>query len=370
MTADPARVWLRRGTGAAAGLALVVFASAMIALQHRWFREADWGLRYLAATAYIIAPLLAAACANDIARRAAPTLVELSRTTSHRARLWLGLVLSVWTWSLCAAALAAAVVLTIVAANHGVPPRDPWLALESASIFLAASMVGLVMGQFVSGVFAPVLAAVAVFGSANVLSSWGVPLFKTGVTSGTLVGLERSNLNASLVVAEHLVLVVVCAAWSWWWSGPRPVRGLVAKLSIGGALLAVAAGVAAVWSEPDEFVPTSERYVCVGDRPALCGPVRVKGVLRSAQQGFARAEAKLHGRGLELTQTVVVLRGAAVQQRASEGTPFALHPSRVHDGSIHNGDVAAVLAAPRACAALFSDTEFGPYLADIDLVQR
>jgi hypothetical protein len=184
------------------------------------------------------------------------------------------------------------------------------------------------------------------------------------------VGFERNNLNASLVVAEHLVLVLVCAAWSWWWSGPRPVRGMVAKLCAGGAVLALVAGAAAVWSEPDEFVPTSERYVCVGDRPALCGPVRVEAVLRSAQQSFATAEAKLEGGGLELTQTVVVLRGPAVQDRASEGTPFVLDPARVRDGSMENSDVAAVLATPRACAALFSDTDFEPYLADIDVVQR
>jgi hypothetical protein len=92
--------------------------------------------------------------------------------------------------------------------------------------------------------------------------------------------------------------------------------------------------------------------------------------MRSAQQGFASAVSQLDGRGLTLTPTVVVLRGSAVQQRAAEGTPFALDPSRVNNGSIDHNDAASVLAAPRACAALFSDTDFQPVLADIDAVQR
>lgn len=364
---NPLLLWMRRGAGLLVPVALTLLLLFVLVPGHRWFLDADWGLRYSGVVVLFMAPVLAAVAAFDASTRLQPTMALVARCST---RGWVVSVLpstAALLWALLVTAGAWGAVLVTVAAAGGIAPADWWVVPETVLAYAAALALGQWIGSRVRGVMAAVAAAVVVMVAATLPTMLGIQAFQVATSTGTMVGLVRTpsralvamGINASIVVL-FLGLTMATARGR---SRPRTAMLLALTLPV---LLTVSLGVAT--SAAQEFRPSPEAEVCVGTHPTVCGPQRTHPLLTVAQRDLAEAGTALRGSNLVLPARYAIARGEAVRALGTDTAQLPIELSSLVRGHLPHAALLRALSQPRACAAVFSARTAPEYLAYTDVV--
>lgn len=345
-------IWLRRGVGARVALLVAAFVLFQLFSRPEWENELDWATRLTGASLLLVCPCLGAAAAYDTAQRMRPTLADLSRGSP---RHWLHIALpaaAVVAWSVAAYVLVWAVAAVVVTARGGVGITDWWVFAEVIAPLVGAGAVGLCAGMAVSGPLAAPIAAVTVLGGTMVASPWGRGPFEAVTTYGTLTGLERPAVRSAAAVGAALLVGAVAAFTAR--QRHRTYRGRGGPFVLAGCavLAAVAVILPAAWPwDQDVYVPTSERYGCIGDDPSVCAPRSRLQLLQPVQASLADAYARLHGTDFTRPTTFRVTRGDF--SNLGGAAPLEYHPEDVRGDGYDTFATAEVLMRPHACAELY-----------------
>lgn len=355
----PLWIWSRSGPALPLGLVVLGAVGSTVVLDPDWHLEADWGLRLTAATVSFISPLVAAAVAFDTVRRHRPAVADFALASPRRVLPSVMPVVSLSVTVTLAYLLVWAGVLATAAASGGIGPTDWWVFPETLGPVIAAAFVGRAVGEWIHGIGAPIVAAVAVLAAAVVVSPWGRGPFEAVTTYGTLTGLERPPGQAAAVVAVTVVTAAmgaVAAARSRDWFR-RPLR----RALLVAALVPVWV-LPAAWPWPDQVYRTSTEPVeCTGTVPALCGPRSRVPLLAMAQPAFARAYERLQGTEFVRPSHFTVTRLGRYSD-LDGAAPLDFDPAALTGRGYPPGSVVAALLRPHECAELFDAAEAVPVL--------
>jgi hypothetical protein len=354
-------LWMRRGVGLTLLPTIVAFLGVSSLGNRAWSLDADWGLRYTAGAIILFAPLVAAVVAYDTARKLAPGLAVVGRGSVRGQRAGLLPMFAAVAWAVIATSLSWLVIIAVVARSGGVPPSDPWVWAEMASVYLAAGAIGALVGSRVPTVVAVALSAGAVFVLASLLGSQGIKALQVAMSTGTMIGLERTPARAALAISVNLAVALCAAAATVLLARPRQPRPWMIAAAAVPAALAVAVHLAFPFQD-SEYRPTRAPLACWGSAPALCGPSNAAPLLIAAQRDLAAARDSLEASGLPLPSTFSAVRP---DRYTTIGTaaPLTYDPSALVDGHLSREAVAQALAMPRLCSALFSEASAPEYLA-------
>lgn len=352
--------FLRRGTSIPLGLLVLGAVVGSVATNPDWHLELDWGLRLTSSTVAFVAPLVAASAAYETSRRHHPTVAAFARAGSRGPALHLipavGPALAAsGGYVLCWVGIT---LTTIV--NDGVGLTDPWVFPETLGPVLGAAAIGGMVGNWVRGIGAPVVAAAVVLSAAVLVSPWGRGPFEVVTTYGTLTGIERPPSQAGAAVVSALLTMALAASlccmgrvapWPRW-----------TRIALLAAFVPIwVAPVAHPW--PDQvFRVSSESVGCVGSSPSLCGPQSRLGLLRRAQPSFAAAYARLEGTPFDGPDAFRVTR-LDHYSRLNGAAPLDFDPAGLSSpqGYPLSGVVAALLR-PHQCRGLFDAQQSVPLL--------
>lgn len=365
----PLVVWARRGSGRILAPVVSGFLLASAFQSHPWLLDSRWATRAGASAVALVTPVLAAAVAYDVVRGVRPGLAEVG-SSSVRGR-WVALAPTVaaWGWALLPFVVAWAVVPVVVRSLGGAAGSDPWLYVEVAATLGAAACVGMAIGSWIEGLTGVVVAAGAVLTAQVVLESFDVRLFQVAVSSGTMIGIERTPERAVALVgvAAAVILGAIRAERCARSERPGPRRS-PALVGVGVAVVIMAvAGIR--WSD-GEYRPTREPTVCLGTAPILCGPRSARPLLIPAQRDLAVGRSALAGSSLPLPDVVHIARGDAVRELPDDAALLDYDPSQTRAGHLPRETVSATFALPRVCADLFRDAESAVVLERIRTVRE
>ena len=365
----PLFFWLRRGAVSLMLPATLAFLGVTAVGTSSWRLDAEWGMRYTAAGILVLAPLLAALVAHDVAKRLHPTLAELSLGSARGARTVLLPVVGGWLCAVVATLAAWGVMMLVVEGGGGYLTADPLVHLEMMAAFAAAAATGGVSGTLVPGPGAPAVAAGAVLTVATVLGGQGVKIFQVATSSGTMIGIERTPVRAALAVAVNLSVVLLCLGLLLLLRAGR-ARGSARLVLLCVPLVASIMAVLLMPLPDSEYRPSRSAQACVGSVPQVCGPDRAEELLTRAQLDLERATRQLAGAGLDLPTHYVVARGDAVRSIGPDRALLDYDPSAGSDGHLSTQSVVGALSAPRVCEALFHDDTAPAYLDRITVVAQ
>lgn len=362
--------WLRRGLGPWLFVPMTAFLVWTSVTTHPWHLEFDWGARYLSGALFVFSPLVAAAAAYDVARRAKPQLVDLGLGARRGVVGPLSPGLAVLLWALAACCVGWLTVGLITTLDDGLGPSDPWVFAETLAALGAAAVVGVVVAVLVDGVLAAVVAAGAVIVIASVTSGHGANLFQVASSTGSLIGIERTPARALATVFSHVAIAG---------SGVGVLTALFSAVStprrwMAGVTVTAAAVVAAalVWPFTEsEYQPTTGPSACVGSAAvAVCGPASAARLLETPAADLSAARDRLAGSGLVLPVRFHVLRGAAADDLPDDETLLDLDSSALVGGHLPVEVVSTTLATPRLCAAFYSNEAAPEYLDRVGVVRN
>ena len=359
--------WLRRGLGPWLFVPMTAFLVWTSLTSHPWQLEFDWGARTLSSAIFIFAPVVAAATAYDVARRARPLFLELSMGSRRGVVAPLVPAIAVLTWSLAACCIGWLAVLLVVFSSDGVGPHDRWVFMETITALVACAVVGVVVAVVLEGTLAAGVAAGVAILLATLTSGHGANLFQVASSSGSLIGIERTPDRAVATVLCHVVLssaAVVGLAGVF-----RAVRNR-RRWTVFTTLAATTVVLASMYwpFAESEYQPTSEAVVCTGSGVVVCGPASARPLLQNSAGDLSDARQKLAGSGLTLPERFYVLRGQAADDVPATATLLDLDSSSLVRGHLSTGAVAATLSMPRVCAAFYSDTGAPALLARVSVV--
>lgn len=360
-------IWARRGLGCCVAALLVGFVVWTSVSSRPWQLEFDWAARFGAAYVYLLAPLVAAAVAYDVGRRARPEMTLLGATGRRGVMASLGPTAAVLGWTLLAASCGWILMAAITISSGGLSPRDPWVFIETVSSLAAAAAVGMTFALFVDGILAVAASAGAVLAAATLTSGHGANLFQVTTSSGTLVGIERTPQRAIATILCHLALIAVAVAVAL---ARQRAHTLSPPWLAAAALTAlVPIAVAALWPySASEFRPSQERQACAGSQVRVCGPASASALLAIAGNDLSEATRKLQPSGLPLPATFVVARGSAAESLPAGRALLDLDSSQLSEGHLPRGALANAIATPRQCRGFYSAQESPALLEHVKVV--
>lgn len=354
-------LWLRRGSGPWLFLPMAGFMVATGLMNHPWHLEFDWGTRYMAASVFIFAPLVAAAAANDVARRARPTLYDISLGAARGVWAAISPAMSVVAWALCGSVVSWVTVGVIVARDGGLGPEDFWIFIETGLAIAAAALLGALIGTYIDGILAVSVAAGLVLMCAVLVGGHHISLFQVASSSGTLVGIERTPARALFALACNGSVALASAALIS--CRVHAVRLPRAWATGAGIVVVAVAVLSSAWPVPDsEYRPSTQPEACVGHEVIVCGPAQASPLLRRAADDLGAARTRLRESGLALPSRFAIARGIRSATLPQGTSLLDYDTSALPGGHLSSETIAAALSTPRPCAAFFSDTDSEPYL--------
>lgn len=359
-------LWFLRGGGIWLFVPMAGFGVLTAVMNHPWHLEFDWGVRYMAGSVFVFAPLIAAVTAFDVARRARPALYDVALGASRGAWAVLSPAVAVLGWSLLASCASWLTIAAIVAQSDGLGPSSYWVFAETLAACAAAASLGALMGTYLDGLVAVAASAGVVLLAVLLIGDHDVSVFQVAGSSGTMLGLERTPARAILAIACNICIVAACVLLVV--VRIRAFRR--ARLwDIGAALLAVAGLVmSGLWPYVyDEYRFSSSEMACAGERVVVCGPARGLQFWRRAAGDLETARKKLEGSGLELPTRFAVVRGDRLRDLPEGTSLLDYDTAALVNGHLNRRSIAYTLATPRICAAFFSDTNARPYLDLVDI---
>lgn len=365
----PFAVWARRGAGRLLVPVVSGFLLAGAVQSHPWLLDSRWAARAAASAVAFVTPVLAAAVAYDVARGVRPGLAEVG-SASVRGR-WVAVAPTVaaWGWALLPFVVVWAVVPVVARSLGGAVGGDPWLYAEVAVTLAAAACAGMAIGSWMQGLTGVVVAAGAVLAAQVALEAFGVRLFQVAVSSGTMIGIERTPERAVTLVGVALAVILGAIRAEHDARSERTV-GQWSLATVGAGLVVVVVVAAGVpWSD-SEYRPTRELHVCLGEEPTLCGPRSAQPLLVVAQRDLAAGRSALAGSGLPLPGLVHIARGDAVRELPEDATLLDYDPSQARGGHLARATVSATFALPRMCADLFRDAGSAAVLERVRTVRE
>lgn len=356
---SPLRLWMRRGAGLLVPVTLGPLLLLTLVPGHRWFLDADWGLRNVGLVVGFFTPVLAAIAAFDSSQRLHPTLAMVARSGSRGwgATLTPPAAALAWTILVTAAAWIAVVVTSTL--SGGIGPADWWVLPETVVAYASALAFGQWVGGVVRGALAPVLAAVVVL-AATLATGVGVRAFQLATTSGTMVGLERTPSRALVSIGVNASVLLLFTGLTWTTNRGR-ARPRTATLVALVLPLLLTVGLSA-GSSAQEFQPSQSTPVCIGANPRVCGPARTERLLTLAQRDLAGATTALAGSGLQLPNRYAIARGEAGRTLGPDTTQLPIELSSLVRGHLPRPALVGALARPRLCAALYTASTAQEYL--------
>ena len=362
---NPLRLWMRRGAGILVPVTLGPLLLLTLVPGHRWYLDADWGLRNAAVVVGFYTPVLAAIAAFDASRRLHPTLAMVGRSGSRGWGVTLVPPGAALAWTVLLTVTAWVGVVATAVGSGGIAPVDWWIAPETLLAYAAALAVGQWIGSMVRGVLAPVLAAVLVI-VATLPTGVGVRALQVATTTGTMVGLDRTPSRAlvSIGVDASILLLFAGLTIATNRGRARPRSAVLAALVLP---LVITLGLS-VRSPAEEFQPTQAATVCVGSSPRVCGPTRTERLLTIAQRDLAQATSALAASGLTPPSQYAIARGDAARALGPGITQLPIELSSLTRNHLPRAALIDALAQPRLCAALYTAQSAEEYIELADMV--
>lgn len=348
-------LWMRRSSATIAFPAMVALVLVAAWSRTGWQYEWDWALSWTASATILLGPMVAGLVAHDRARRHAPTLVLVERTTSRGTLAALSAPIAGFTLAMTAWIAAALVVLARVW-NHGAVGRPGLtMLLEVALVLLASAFLGAATGSWVTNRAAGPIAAISVYAlfvSGPHLTLGG--LMNAGGSLDTLVDLRRNPEWLAGFVGVHLAMALAAAMVIL---ARRTVLRSAQAAVLAGAIVVLVAGALAFKAGKADG-PYQEIAVethCLGQAPELCGPSKSAPVLEIAEEGLRRAYADLADSGLTLRERYVMARGLPGNTFPDDAGDLSVDPSLFVDGAYSRDDVVMTIATPTLCERFFLD---------------
>lgn len=318
-----------------------------------WEYEWNWALSWAASSTVLLGPLLAGLVAHDRARRHAPTLTGVERSSARGYLGALSVPLAAFIIGMVAWVTAATVVSAWVARNQPVGTPDLTILLEVVAVLLACAFLGAAIGAWVTSRAAGPLTAVAVyvlFVAAPHVQLGG--LMSAGGAVGSLIGLQRNTqwlagfliVHASIFAAGALLMAARSSA---------SLRHRIAATISAGLVLIVGATSFLMFKADGPYVAVTAEPVCLGDAPTVCGPRELQRPLEIARDGLVAAYADLANSGLPLRQQYSIERGLVGQIFPPDSGVLTLDSGTFSDGVYSRGDLLMTLATPTMCEAYY-----------------
>lgn len=362
------RLWSRRGLGPWLALLMVGFLLWSIVTNRPWRLEFDWGLRYLAASVYVFAPLVAACAAYDVGGRSGRDWLLIGRTTRRGVATALAPSGAITLWAVSAVLLSWAAVALVVSLAQGIGPSDALVAVEMVSALAAAAVVGAVVGVLVEGLLAVAVSAGGVVLAAMMTSGAGSKLFQVATSTGSLIGIERTPARALVTIASNtLVVAMGCLAVALKFRSTRHGSRLL-LVPLGIVLMTLV--LVSRWPfTASEFRESTQPTRCVGKEVTLCGPAHASPVLDRVAVDLSAALTRLQPSGLSLPTRFAIARGGDAARVPDGVTPISLETEDFTQGHLPIQAMAEVFSVPRPCAAFDGDDTVHEYLAQVTLVR-
>lgn len=348
------RIWLWRCTAARAFPALLAVGVVAVASRSGWQLDWRWASDWVPIMTYLTIPAAAGLVAFDRSRLVEPTMAGLGRGAPRGADGMVALVVASWLWLLLAWALTFGYVAVRAAGSGAVARPDPWSFVLTPVVLLAGAALGLLFGTVIPNLAAGPVAAVVTYLLPLTAGNVGLPwLMVADVSTGTLIGLERTPVPAAVNVAFHLVVAVACVIVAS--RSPALTPRLGTTMTI--AIIAVVAASLLAYDVVDKQVaawrPSPGPQLCLGQRVVVCGPAEAGSLLRVAHDSVESAIDRLGDAGIAW-QTRYAFSTQPEQVPAGSGH-LSLQPEGVAEGRMSIDDVVYTLQAPRVCAAYFAD---------------
>lgn len=358
-------IWGRRGVARWLGLLTSAFLVALVIFQRTWESEFDWGARYLAASVYILSPVVAAATAYDVALRLGPSLFGVAQTSPRGGWAIAAPALTNWGATVFASVLQWVAVAFVVMHSGGLPQTDYWVIGETLAAYGAAVAVGLLVGRMVTGLLSVAVAAGVVLLAATFLGSADVPLFQVASSSGPLIGMGRTPARALSTIGCNVALIL--GALLLIRVDLRQYRSAKIARAAVTAVVPVIFLVAAFWpyteSEYQPVPPTAcaAAQLTNGKEVTVCGPPKLHAYMPNIATSMADSLETLTGSELDLPARFSIVRGGAALHLPDGTAALRFESSSLRDG-ISVADVASTLATPRPCEAFFGNSDTQKYL--------
>ncbi|MFV0463002.1 MAG: hypothetical protein ACK5MP_07415 [Nostocoides sp.] len=347
------------------------FLMTLALTQSMWRSDVDWGLRYLASTVYVIAPLVAAVVAYDLAQRTRSGLLAVAPSAPRGGWVPWASAWAAWAAAVGASSVSWLAIVVLGARAGGFGWSDHWVVAETVAAYAAAAAVGVFFGGRGQGPALVAYAAGTVLLASTFIGSANVSLFQVAQSNGDLVGIERTPTRAAMAILCNLALVAAVALWTW--TRQHQVRGGPTFRTAAICGLVVVVGLSAFWPYRDsEYRPVASSACASrsvdGATATVCGPDKLRTLTPDLAEAMAGALAHLSASGLDLPSRFAVARGESVTMLPDGTASLQYDPSTISKGTLPIGLVSATLAVPRPCAAFYSDVDSLPALELVDRV--
>lgn len=348
-------VWLKRCSAKVAFPAMVavvlVFVLGRGGWDWEWLRATDWA----SGSTILLGPFTAGLVAFDFWRRMPPGLRSVMASTPRGRRAVLGPVVSTWAYAVlaCVVGVVLAAIRTLEHGADGSPSW--WFAVQAPVGLFASAAVGALVGSLLANAAAAPVAAFTAYLLPVAGAMLGVPdLLIAGGSTAPLIGLEPDpRIMVTTLVVDMLIalscLVVAAGRMT------LQTRGFVAVAAV--SVAATVAAMSVLMSlDPAQhrFRPVEAKPICVGEPIAVCGPAGGRAIYVLAQRDLAGAWSSLQDLGDPPPSGYEYPVGS--RRPASDAGLLLVTTEAIKDDRLDPWDVAATIATPAACDALYADS--------------